>query len=36
MTSMAAQAVEHDTMLRAKWAENKEAKKAAAMRYGFM
>jgi hypothetical protein len=30
------QAQENDSMLRAKWAENKASKKAAAMRYGFV
>ena len=36
MTQMAAQAQENDSILKAKWAENREAKKAAAMRYGFI
>ncbi len=36
LSQLAVQAQEHDATLRAKWAENKAAKKAAAMRYGFI
>lgn len=35
LMALAVQAQENDAMLKAKWAENRAAKKAAAMRYGF-